>query len=87
MCLSTGEALCVFAWHTGGWRHGCLCWGGTLRASHEVPEVVCGAGSAQLVMAGTDRRCTDRDDVDLLQFLSAILTQTFFPFVLALAHV
>lgn len=73
-CLTMGEAPCVFAWHPGQWRHGCLCWGGTLRASHEVPEVVCRAGSAQLAMAGTDRRRTD-----LLQFLSANSYAGFFP--------
>lgn len=37
------------------------------------------AGSAQLVKAGTDRRCTDRGSVDFLQFLSVLPFPIFFP--------
>lgn len=86
MCPSMGEYVRIFAWHPGRWRHSCLCWGDTLRASHKV-LVVYRAGSAQIVMAFTERRCTDRGDLDLPQFLSVILTKGFFPFVLALAQV
>lgn len=55
--------------------------GRTLKARHEVPQVVCSAGSAQLVKAATDRRCTDRGNVDLPSFC----LQCFSPFFLALA--
>lgn len=62
--VSMGEAQCVFAWLPKQWREVWL----PVPRTHPQSQMWISssglyAGSAQLVKAGTDRRCTDRGNV------------------------